>query len=392
LALALILGGLISSFAGQKSLAAPNAQGTQLGLDDIEDGIKQRDQQLGGITASFDDRMFARFAGKPDDLRLHETYRICQQGQNINFWRQTLNLKSGVMERSGEAAWNGQEETTIGIWPGAAPDHHDLVTGTVEVRRSNALRAYWPTFFGNRLFWWDDRLSEIFTAPGWKACGIRQIGKYAAAGIEVASPHGEHFEAWVDPSRDFAPVEMSLSNKGLKISMSEVTLINVQGVWVPAAATIAIDNAAIPNERSVELISTDDYKLRVPLEPNDFRVSFPRGTSVWDGIKNISYEVGKGVWIPDAEGNVHLVEPTADMDLVGALPVAQPATDTSDSNNTKEPAPSIVAQEGVPTLAILPPAATSDNSRWRAEAAAAMAFAATVGLLVWLSFRRQSPK
>jgi hypothetical protein len=292
--------------------SANGAEAITISLQEIQDGIRQRSVQLGGIHAKFKHQIYD--PRSPHDLILHYDYELYRDGSNLHFLRDELNRKSGVLEKKGEAAWNGQKATTLGRWFDSKKSGKDTVTGTIESQKSYAFRCNAFTAFEGSVFDADEPVIEWFAKIEWKALGVKEIGGRQAWGIaNVENPRGIVLEVWVDAARDFAPLEMTItrSGPGIKTSfqkMTEVVLQRVKGMWVIQRAKIINNNPQIKDyEEQEETVQISEYDIRLKLPDETFVVAFPQDTAVWDDVIKTSYIVGRGVWVKDEKGVHHLI-------------------------------------------------------------------------------------
>lgn len=282
---------------------------SSMSVKQIQDGILERQKLLKGIKVTFSDTTYPMDGDKLGKLQDHNEYVVERQGANIHFSRDVYDVATNAVKQQGEGAWDGKLYTSLGRWPKVGTK--DIVTGTIEGAKGPALKDVWQTVLEGKVLVLDTSLAEMIAHEGWKSLGRRKLGDAEVEGIGVAGLHGEQFEVWVEPARDFATLEMTLhqpvpGGKELITSLRDVTLQKVGGIWVPQKGTVYWSGSK--SRPSAEQITIHEYRLGIQHPDEVFRVKFPQGCGVWDATKNTAMEVGRGVWTTDAEGVGHWSE------------------------------------------------------------------------------------
>jgi hypothetical protein len=111
---------------------------------------------------------------------------------------------------------------------------------------------------------------------------------------DARAPSGITTSLLLDPERDF--VVMNLARQGTGDDISRVTFEEYEesnGAWVPKRWNNTFFGVGgVVSTANVSLVS--DFELNVPIEPQEFKLEFPRGTWVTEEENSAGYIVKDG--------------------------------------------------------------------------------------------------
>lgn len=296
----------------------------ELTFDDLKAGIEMRQNLLNRVQTDFtysstyldgpinktenSVSQYAPFSIKKYSvLRADDKIRVCQSIYDV--------YDTGVSElyKIEHFAWNGEKFTGY-----AEPqdDTNSRVSGSVSNERNYILNAgFWRTPLEQQIFDLDCTLSEVLTQAEWELSGPEQIGDskvWCLKSIGLEEGYST-LKVWIDPERDFAPVQMEFrmkidGQKEIIEKMTNVKLEQEDGLWVIKDATVLLENPFLKKHKYGAMrFSTENYQLGVDVQDSDFEIVFPEGTWVYDEIIEMGYIVGEGTWITHPDGTNEFV-------------------------------------------------------------------------------------
>jgi hypothetical protein len=212
-------------------------------------------------------------------------------------------------------AWDG-EKTTGYVSAPWNPNFRG--TGTVKSKMGGQFKAtYWLTPLEQEVFDLRSPLTEILDKARWNLSGPEKIGQHASYCLESVGLWEDDIklQVWIDPSRDFAPIQIKLTltfedGNNIVERMSDVRLEQRDGIWIVADAVLTFENPRKKDPRKRKFatrFSVRDYHVGIELSDDIFQVEFPKGTRVYDEILKTGYIVGEGVFVTNEDGSVDFI-------------------------------------------------------------------------------------
>ena len=291
----------------------------EISLEDIVTGIRIRQDSIESVKLDFSYEYFQptheSFSGDEGDYELdtlkmldlgYETLRL---DKKIRVKQIERDLTTGNSINLELVAWDGKVRTAYVedlIRPGSKPG------GTVKGEMGSFYSGYWPTAMEMWVFDVRKPLTEILDVASLELNGVAKIGNYDTVKLTAKNFFGDSaiLEVWVAPKKDFAPVKLRLVYhmqepvKDVFLTMDNVKLAKKGDVWVIMESAIKVVN---PNtskkiKGQISYYKASDYQLSIPIDEKMFKIDFPRGTRVYDGILQQGYVVGEGMFVGDANG------------------------------------------------------------------------------------------
>jgi len=325
----------ISFTAGVITAAEDKSSG--LSVEDVFDGIRMRSEALKSVQVVFRYEVYAdhsvteqvpSFWGLP--LMRSREFDVRRLGEKMLVTRKIHNIKGYHVDvQSVETfAWDGKKTTGFQQPVG---DPSSKLSGSVKPGRAWAFETvYWLTPLEQEVFDLRKPLCKVLDETQWLLSGPEKIGEYSAYKLESMGLWKDNakLQTWIDPTRDFAPVQTSLTLKfedgrgDMSEKMCDVRLEKKEGVWVITSASLMFENAreVDPKKRKFATrFSVTDYHVGVKLSDDMFQVEFPKGTRVYDEILKVGYIAGEGVWLADKDGTKFVSSRSA-LDDIKKLP------------------------------------------------------------------------
>jgi len=348
-----------------------NASGSDfasLSVEDVLDGIRIRAELLKSVHVTFQFEVYADhnvdqdqlFQGLP--LVRYREVDMKRLGEKMRVEAKMYNLQDKQIDRVELFAWDSKKATGYARWP---QDLDAKLSGSVKsAKRGPFKTSYWLTPLEQEVFDIRRPLSEILDEAQWTLSNPEEIGHYSAYRLEGTGLWDDkaNLQVWIDPTKDFAPVQLILTIKfedGVNIveKMSDVRLEQKDGVWVIADAVHTFENPRQkdPNKRKFATkFSIKDYHVGIQFPDETFQIKFPKGTWVYDEIIKIGYIAGEGLWVTEKDGLTHFVQADSldniDISIHEGMPFSSNSTDTKLSTKTLS-APNVpqVQENLVPT-------------------------------------------
>ncbi len=285
--------------------------------DDLISGIRNRKDMLHSATVrcnqeifKLDDHSTKEDIPKRNLLVLGRKYELQRQGEKMRVKRETYYTDDQRISSVDVYAWNGKRKVGYTQFL----DRKQRTGGTVKGEKGDS-GLYWFTPLELEVFDIPKPLWDLVDELQWSVTGPEQVGEYQAYRLESSgsSDDPRKVRIWVDPTRDFAPVRVSLTLryegiKEISEEMTDVKLIQQNGIWIVGRATMSIDNPNNPkNGRTIHHFSVQDCKIGLELPDKTFDVEFPHGTWVWDDILKTGYIAGEGVFVKNDDGKMDLL-------------------------------------------------------------------------------------
>jgi hypothetical protein len=233
---------------------------------------------------------------------------------NIRVKLSDLNIDNGEVSRIERFAWNGVKFTG---YAEILRSLNSRLSGYVSNYPKSILRlGFWRTPLEQQVFDLDKPLAEVLNLADWKVSGPEPIGESSAWCIESIGLHEGHWrlKVWIDPEKDFAPVQMELrieidGKHDVIEKMTNVKLEKEDDVWVIKEAYVFLENPYLREgiRYNVKHFIAHHYRLNVEVKDDDFVMEFPRGTWVYDEIAEMGYIAGEGAWITHPDGKHEFV-------------------------------------------------------------------------------------
>jgi len=276
-------------------------------LEDIMAGIKHRAELLNSMSVnmhmvSYDvrdplhtDQAYAVTETK--DCWYKSRYHVETKGGKIRGERESLDFDTEEVTKTSRFAWDGRRQTN---WS-EMPQHPELgKRGAIFGYQAGQFDGlFYLTVMEERVFECEKPLAELVNLGQWRLTGRETIGAYHAWCIESLDvvDNVAQIKAWIDPERDFAPVQLLLRiplSRGREAihKMTDVTLERANGVWVISSAKLLLHNPAVGDSWAVVTYTMEDVQVGLDIPDDRFVIDFPPGTSVYDDISKIGYTVG----------------------------------------------------------------------------------------------------
>ena len=288
---------------------------SSISIEEVLKGIRMRNELLKNVHVDFRWELYARSTSEPVDvtrsLGEYPLYKIKdlavdRMGRKMRIKRDTVNINDAQIDKVEHFTWN--EKKMMG-YTELLREPSSKIMGTVRPEKSSPFElGYWLTPLEQEVFDMRQPLSEIVNKGEWQLSGPELIGLYSAYKLTGKGLWQDKakLEVWIDPTRDFAPVQIMLhitvQDRGTIIEkMSDISLKQVNGIWIISDAIFSVDNAVLKGG-SASRFSVKNYQIGVDLKDDIFEIKFPEGAWVFDQIVQMGYIVGKGVWVTDANG------------------------------------------------------------------------------------------
>lgn len=304
-----------------------------LTLGDVMTGIKARTELLESVHITFDYRYFSnRNASKLNDtggslmgmpLQFHHGFELYRHSRKMLVKKaEYIGDQIGFVDTF---AWDGRKHLGFRTYPG---DPKAKTSGSIKSEKSSSFKTgNWLTPFEQEVFDLKKTLPDLLDQGQWVLSGPESIGQYSVYRVECKDVFADgvcQITAWVDPTKDFAPVQLLQTfkirdRKPIINKMVDVCLEQRDGVWVITDAVLVLENQNVENTVDgptyASRVSVKDYLVDVKLPEDFFELEFPKGTRVYDEIIKTGYIVGEGIWISDDEGMTEFVR-TAPLDVL----------------------------------------------------------------------------
>ncbi|UCG50124.1 MAG: hypothetical protein JSU94_10110 [Phycisphaerales bacterium] len=365
------------------------ARTSSLSVEDVLAGIRMRDELLNSTHVVFKYQVYANHSVDPRRPSFSNLPLVRSRDVDIKrLWRK-MRVEERIHGFEGAGtylhhldifAWDGKK-TTGYVSPPWNPDMKP--TGSVKPRMGGQfLASYWLTPLEQAVLDIRAPLVEILDKAQWRLSGPETIGEYTTYRIDSIGLGNFILKVWLDPTRDFAPIQIDLTltfEDGINIveRMTDVRLEQKDGVWVVADAVLRFHGPRHKNPRAREFytrFSVTDYEVGVELSDDIFQIEFPEGVRVYDEILKTGYVVGEGVYVADENGYAEFVR-TDPQDYISEMQArGAPGAGPNNSGPIPKPAQPLVpdtrpgpaATSGPNVLAETPPA----KRRWPIIAAA----------------------
>jgi hypothetical protein len=303
-------------------------------LEDIVDGIEVRQDLIKSVKLDFDYQYFQpnekSLTGEDTDYQLEVkkvidySYETLRQSKKVRVKQIEKDIKTEKDIKSELVAWDGKVRTAY-VEDLTRPESKP--GGTIINEMGSFYSGYWPTAMEMWVFDMRESLSDILQKSTLELNGPEKVVDHEAIKLTAKNFFGENavLEAWIVPQKDFAPVKLRLvyhiqGHDDIILTMDNVELENKGGVWVIMESSIKVVNPNLPQKLHGEICcyKARDYQVDFPIDEKMFKINFPNGTQVYDGILQTGYIMGEGIFVGDTKGGGKYVpfEIPSDLDNV----------------------------------------------------------------------------
>lgn len=223
-----------------------------------------------------------------DEIEVH------RKGEKLRLKQSDFDLSTGKHRSISFSTWDGQRCRGYSEFPQMKRDP----TGGLICAHQGGMYdlGHHLCAIEKRVFELDSTLADLVRKGDWKAEGTVVIDDTPTVLICGPAGPGMRLEAWIAPSRGFAPLKMRLTidlpeDKRIIQELTDVKLKQVDGAWMPVQCAVLTFNPQAPEIWQVCEFEIDEIECGVEYPDDLFVLKFPPGKDVYDKITGLVYRV-----------------------------------------------------------------------------------------------------